>query len=368
MTDLPLWKTPVAENCFMIGRRNPDSMLQCNTYLRSFEGGGETLHWCVDPGSQIDYPVVREQLLGHIGEMAALRMFSLNHQDPDVVGNLIYLTQENARLTGVVTDDTWRLVRHLNVRPKQIFLSSKAEQNVVKLSVGRKVQFVPTPFCHFRGAMAIFDPETRILFSGDLFGGLNQPGRVQLYGEEADWPGIAQFHRIYMPCTSALDYAIRQIRALKPAVKIIAPQHGFVLTGPFMEAVLDRLQTLPVGMDSLVGELDEKYLEKYQAVLDELLQMAARHFGRQAAVEKLADLPADAELRRYLRVTKSNVALVSHGIRALPLIVDELGREEFEGFRSLLKARVLQSCNEHNIPVPQLGFGVEEASSASLGV
>ena len=130
MVDLPLWKTPVAENCFMIGRRNPDSLLQCNTYLRSFTGGGETLHWCVDPGSQIDYPVVREQLLGHIGEMAALRLFSINHQDPDVVGNLIYLTEENKRLTGIVTDDTWRLVRHLNIRPKQVFLSNKAEQQL----------------------------------------------------------------------------------------------------------------------------------------------------------------------------------------------------------------------------------------------
>lgn len=368
MNELPLWKTPVAENCFMIGRRNPDSLLQCNTYLRSFSGRGEPLHWCVDPGSQIDYPVVREQLLGHIGDMAALRLFSINHQDPDVVGNLIYLTEENARLTGIVTDDTWRLVRHLNIRPKQVFLSNKAEQNLVTLSIGRKIQFVPTPFCHFRGAMAIFDPESQVLFSGDLFGGLNQPGRVQLYGEEADWPGIAQFHRIYMPCTAALDYAIRQIRALKPRVRVIAPQHGFVLQGDFMETVLDRLQTLPVGMDSLAGELDEKYLDKYQQVLDELLQTAAHHIGRHELLSRLNALPAEHELRHYMRLTKTGARLTSHGIRALPLLVDELGREEFDAFRSLLKGRVLQSCTTLNVPVPHLDFGVEEATSEQLGV
>lgn len=368
MENPPLWQTPVAENCFMVGRRNPDSLLQCNTYLRTFAGRGEPLHWCIDPGSQIDYPVVREQLLGHIGDLAALRLFSINHQDPDVVGNLIYLTQENTRLTGIVTDDTWRLVRHLNIRPKQIFLSNKAEQNLVSLSIGRKIQFVPTPFCHFRGAMAIFDPESQVLFSGDLFGGLNQPGRVQLYGDEADWPGIAQFHRIYMPCTAALVYAIRQIRALKPAVRVIAPQHGFVLTGDFMEAVLERLQTLPVGMDSLAGELDEKYLEKYQLVLDELLQTAAHHLGRHEVLTRLDALDADHELRRYVRLTKSSLRLTSHGIRALALLVDELGQGEFEGFRALLKGRVLQSCTSYNVPVPPLEFGVEEATSAKLGL
>ena len=204
--------------------------------------------------------------------------------------------------------------------------------------------------------MAIFDPESQVLFSGDLFGGLNQPGRVQLYGEEADWPGIAQFHRIYMPCTAALDYAIRQIRALKPAVKIIAPQHGFVLQGDFMETVLERLQTLPVGMDSLASELDEKYLEKYQEVLDELLQTAAQHFGRQELISKLAAMPEDHELRHYLHMSQSTATLTSHGIRALPLIVDELGSEEFDAFRSLLKAR--RTAKLHRSQPARAAFGL----------
>ena len=37
--------------------------------------------------------------------------------------------------------------------------------------------------------MAWYDPESRTLFSGDLFGGLNQLGRVHLFAEEADWGG-----------------------------------------------------------------------------------------------------------------------------------------------------------------------------------
>ena len=84
MSEQPHWNEPIAEGCYMIGRRNPDSILQCNTYLRSFERSGKSpIHWCIDPGSQLDFPQVRQHLLGHIGEFKALKLFSINHQDPD---------------------------------------------------------------------------------------------------------------------------------------------------------------------------------------------------------------------------------------------------------------------------------------------
>ena len=250
MSALPYWKTPLREGCFLIGHRPPESLLYCNTYLRTYDSAGDrAAHWCIDPGSQIDYPHVRAHLLEHIGDMQALRMFSINHQDPDVVGNLTFLTQENAKLTGLATQDVWRLVRHLDVKPRNLYFAEQAHKSQVKLPTGQTIFVVPTPFCHFRGAMAFYDPESRILFSGDLFGGLNVPGRVQVYGEEPDWPGIAQFHQIYMPSCAVVAHAIRQVRSLRPAVEIIAPQHGFVLTGSFLDAVLERLEHLPMGID-----------------------------------------------------------------------------------------------------------------------
>src|SRR6516164_1935562 len=123
--DAPTWKTPIAEDCFMVGRREPTSILQCNTYLRTFRGKGSPMHWCVDPGSRIDYPDIRLHLLDHIGEMTALRMFSINHQDPDVVGNVPEVVRENPRVTGLTSEDTWRLVRHLNAHPKRLVFVNK---------------------------------------------------------------------------------------------------------------------------------------------------------------------------------------------------------------------------------------------------
>jgi glyoxylase-like metal-dependent hydrolase (beta-lactamase superfamily II) len=360
MVDKPDWQCPIREGCFMVGHRNPNSLLQCNTYLRRFSTkGGKPAYWVVDPGSQVDYPHVRSHLLEHVGELAALSFFSINHQDPDVVGNLTFLTRENTDLVGLATEDTWRLVRHLNVHPKKMYFTNKATQNLVKLPGGQDIEVLPTPFCHFRGAVCYYDPETQILFSGDLFGGLNRPSRVQLYGEEADWPGIAQFHQIYMPSNAALAYAIRQVRGLKPAVQVIAPQHGFVLVGDFMHSVMDRLEKLPVGLDLLPSELDERYVTSYNEVLQDVIHLASMELGRDAVIVELQRLPSDHDLKKHLEIKGRDIRLLNHGITALPLVVEELGRNRHQGFVSLLKSTTLEGCSKRHAPLPQMGVGIE---------
>lgn len=350
----------VVAGCHMVGRRNPDNILQCNTYLRTFTAGGAKTHWCVDPGSALDYPVVRQNLLNHVGDLAELHLFSLNHQDPDVVSNLQFLARENDRLTGIVSEDVWRLVRHLNVSPKKLCFTSKVKGNLLKLPGGHRIQVVPTPFCHFRGAVAYFDLETRVLFSGDLFAGLNHPGRIQLVAEEEDWSGIAQWHQLYMPCRAAVEFSIRQVRALRPPVEMIAPQHGFLLTGSFMNTVLDRLSQLPVGMDLLPFELDDRYLAGYREIFNEAIHDAARRLGRAETLALLGALPAEHELHQYIRHDKQGAMLVMCGIRAIPLLVEELSKNQSPSFRSALKTLVLRRCMELNLPIPQLGLGIEE--------
>ena len=360
MTAIPDAQMQVVEGCHMVGRRNPESILQCNTYLRTFTGGGKKTHWCVDPGSAIDYSVVRQNLLKHIGDLSELHMFSLNHQDPDVVANLPFLVQANDHLAGIVSEDVWRLVRHLNVSPKRLFFTAKAKDNLLKLTDGHEIQIVPTPFCHFRGAVAYYDVETRVLFSGDLFAGLNQPGKVQLWADDEDWPGIAQWHEMYMPGRASVEFAIRQVRALRPRVEVIAPQHGFLLTGAFMNTVLDRLASLPVGMDLLPFELDERYLTGYRQLFNEIVHDAAVQIGRAEVFSLLKNLSSEQELIRYVKHDKNGAVLEACGIRAIPLLIDELSKKQFPNFRSRLKDLVLRRCLELKLPIPQIGVGVEE--------
>jgi hypothetical protein len=163
-----------------------------------------------------------------------------------------------------------------------------------------------------------------------------------------------------MPSCAAVAHAIRQIRNLRPKVKVIAPQHGFVLQGDFLHYVMDRLEILPVGLDLLSTELDQRYFKAYQAVLAEVVQEVAGFMGKGEMVSRLRSLPEDHELKQCVEVVEDDVALLQHGIRALPLLIDVLSQGHFPAFRTTLKSRVVHACTDHGAPIPDLGIGVEE--------
>lgn len=350
---------PVQANCWMVGHRNPHSLLQCNTYLRSFTHGSESFHVCVDPGSQIDYPVIESNLHQLIGGVDQLHAMSLNHQDPDVVGNAPVLCAANPRAALLVTEDVWRLAQHLRFQPGRIQFANPSRSEMTVLGSRDRWQLVPTPFCHFRGAMAFYDPELRTLFSGDLFGGLNRLGRVHLFAEEADWSGIAQFHQIYMPTREALRFAIRQIQALDPPVQWIAPQHGYVIGGDLVGLFMERMYNLQVGHDLLAIELDETYFQAYRDVLDQMMNRATELFGRDAVMSRLRQ-PGSDGLERYLRIIGDELVLEREGYTAVVKVLGRLTDHASLEVSNMLRNEVLGACAELGIPIPPVGAGLAD--------
>lgn len=361
--DVPSGPLQVREGCWLVGHRNPHSLLQCNTYLRSFEKGSATIHVCIDPGSQFDYPVIEANIGQLIGDVGELHSFSLNHQDPDVIGNAQYLCDANPNISVMVTEDVWRLAQHMILKPARVHFANTARSKMTIIGDYHRWQLVPTPFCHFRGAMAFYDPELRTLFTGDLFGGLNQLGRVQLEAEESDWLGIAQFHQIYMPTREALRYAIRQIQALEPAVEVIAPQHGHVITGDLVHTFMDRLYDLPVGHDLLAVELDDTYLDGYRDVIARLVSRASETMGAEEVMERLTrDKPADG-LDQLIEFDGNNVRLLREGYSAVVKVLARLAHREPLQVVNTLRSEILGVCSEKDLPIPPVGAGVEESAS-----
>lgn len=209
--EVPEGPLSVVEDCWMVGRRNPNSMLQCNTYIRTFRQFGGQRNVCIDPGSKLDYEVVRSNVEQLVGSLQEVHGMTVNHQDPDVVGNAQDFCEGNPEIEMIASEEVWRLLQHNMLTPGRLRLSPGRTRSI---STQQPFQFVPTPFCHFRGAMALYDPEQRILYNGDLFGGLNRLGKVHLLAEEGDWQGLAQFHTIYMPSRDVLRHAVREIMNL----------------------------------------------------------------------------------------------------------------------------------------------------------
>lgn len=349
----------VVPNCWMVGYRNPRSLLQCNTYLRVFENG-RPLHVCADPGSQFDFAVVEENIRCLVGDLSEIHAFTLNHQDPDVVGNSAYFCAANPNIQAVVSEDVWRLVQHLRFTPGKVRFANVGRKNRVEWGGRAYWQLVATPFCHFRGAMAFYDPEIRTLFSGDLFGGLNQLGRVHLFAEPDDWMGVAQFHQIYMPTGEALRYAVRQIRALQPAVEVIAPQHGQVITGDRIAEYLDRMESLAVGVDLLAIELDDSHLKAYCQVLSQLANWASEAMGRDEVFRRLANPAIDDNFQSRVRFDGGRVRLEREGYSAVAQAFDRLARNEPREFVNEMRSLLMAMCSERGLPIPPIGAGVEE--------
>jgi glyoxylase-like metal-dependent hydrolase (beta-lactamase superfamily II) len=348
----------VAPNCWLVGHRNPHALLQCNTYLRIYDGKSPE-RVCIDPGSQFDYSVIEANIGQLIGDMSQVDAFTLNHQDPDVVGNSGYFCDANACIRAIVTEDVWRLVQHLLFKPGKVEFANPARATLNVAGEANRLRPVPTPFCHFRGAMAFYDPELRTLFSGDLFGGLNQLGRVHLFAEEADWAGIAQFHQIYMPTREVLRYAVRQIRALKPTVEIIAPQHGHVIAGDLVPLFLERMSELLVGSDLLAMELDEAYLEGYRSVLNRLIARAEQSMERGEIVKLLESRVVGDDLGRLVTIAGGEIELKREGYSAVVKVLNRLALGESMEFANTLRSEVLSACIDQKLPIPPIGAGIE---------
>lgn len=353
--DVPEGPLSVMDDCWMVGRRNPDSMLQCNTYIRTFRQFGGQRNVCIDPGSCLDFEFVKSNIEQLVGSMHDVHGMTINHQDPDVAGNAPWFCDANPEIEMIVSEDVWRLLQHLMLSPGKLRLTAGRTRTI---SSQQPFQFVPTPFCHFRGAMALYDPEHRILYSGDLFGGLNRLGEVHLLASEDDWAGIAQFHQLYMPSREILRHAVREIMTLQPKVEIIAPQHGHVITGDLVGLFLERMHELLVGSDLLSLEWDTESLSGYTDVLQNLVNCAVKERGELNVIGRITSQEGDDELHTLLKLKHRDVLLERDGYSALAKTYARLIEGEPEEYVRTLSAVVMQASEGLGLPIPPAISGI----------
>lgn len=348
LPDSPRGPLKVLEDCHLVGHRNPESMLQCNTYVRTFRMFGGARNVCIDPGSQLDYSVVEDNVTSLVGDMSEIHAMTINHQDPDVAGNAPQFCDANPNLELILSEEVWRLVQHMMLTPGKLRFAHRTESTSTK----QPFQFVPTPFCHFRGAMALYDPEQRVLYSGDLFGGLNRLGSVELLAREEDWSGIAQFHQIYMPSREVLRYAVRQILNLRPKVEVIAPQHGHVITGDLVGLFLERMHELLVGHDLFAEDWDAENLSGYRDVLQRVVDRASEDRGPVDVSCRINAHEIDDDLQSHLQLHGSDIHLVREGYSALAKTFARLTEGESPEFAAELRKVAVSACEEFGLPIP----------------
>jgi serine/threonine protein kinase/glyoxylase-like metal-dependent hydrolase (beta-lactamase superfamily II) len=363
----------IAPHTYWVGKREAGSVFFANPYLRVFEGDTPDGHRArhnllIDPGSSSDFSEVRAKVERIIGGLDKLSLIFINHQDPDVGSSAAMIcSRYNDRALIMTSEDTWRLIVHFNL-PKQRCVFTEKYTTGFSLPTGHVLQPVPSPFCHFVGAVMLYDPQTRVLFSGDLFGGLTQRDAQGLWADESDWTGVRAFHQLYMPSNKALRRTVQAIRALDPPVEVIAPQHGRVLRGDLMHTFMRRIEQLEVGLDNLDDRLDTDHtLSAWNVVFARVLGVAVHALGP-ALLGRLQqdhilreDLSPDPDTAYGLRIVRYGRSSIERSVRLL--VEDVPGHTA-----NLIQYEAIAACHELDLPTPHLSIEEVHDASATLSL
>ncbi len=255
------------KNFYKIGKdfyllKSSEADFHRNIYFRVFRGEKRNVNLIMDPGTKQDLNglmTVAKELFGGINN---LDLIFISHQDPDLTSVLPSLLAIAPKAKIISSIDTWRLVKMYGDLNEGRFIAIenfKSDILTIKSS-GHRIRFVPATYCHFRGAMMLYDYENRILFTGDFMGGVDTRKGEGIFANESSWEGIKMFHEIYMPVSMAVKETIDRISTLNPFPEVIAPQHGDVIKDDLAIDFLTRLYDLEVGFDLMRKVEPEKEL------------------------------------------------------------------------------------------------------------
>ncbi len=352
----------IGNGVYWVGARVKE-FLRRNSYLRVFTGRDRTANLLVDPGPPGDWEAIARKVSAVIGDPANIQVVTVNHQDPDVGANAAAVAKLNPNVLVLMTEDTWRLAQYYGLSSRNFRAVERFKGMRIALPTGHVLQFVPTPFCHFRGACMVYDPDARVLFSGDLFGGI---AATEFLATDAGWAGVKAFHQLYMPSNSALKLAISRIRSLDPPPLTIAPQHGGILTGEVMHRYLDRMEGLAVGLD-ILSPLGEKMQDLIAAVNEGLV--AAREAMGAEVVQRITQVfhpdgsyPALFTLTQDDTVTDIKAEPMQAIESLVRLLIRQCPPDRLETFR----ARIIRIFLDRNLPLIESAMSGEEPVEAEI--
>lgn len=205
----------------------------------------------LDPGGHKVYNRVLSATLGLL-KGGELRYLVLSHQDPDIVAaanGWLMTTDADAYCPSLWT----RFVPHFGLdRLVERRLHGVPDEGQVLDLGGSPLMLLPAHFLHSPGNLQVYDPVSKILYSGDLGASLGMT-----YRDVTDFDAHVQymegFHRRYIASNKAMRLWAAMVRKLD--IETIAPQHGAMMRGrPMVERFIAWCEGLECGLD-LMKEL-----------------------------------------------------------------------------------------------------------------
>jgi flavorubredoxin len=202
----------------------------------------------LDPGGHKIYSELFAQISQEIPAVQIKHIF-LSHQDPDIVAAIngwLMVTEARAYLPAL-----WkRFVTHFGVDK---YVDSRIIQlpdtgGTISLG-GLTLNIIPAHYLHSSGNFQLYDPVSRLLYTGDLGASLGIDYKI-VEDFDAHIAHMESFHQRYMPSTRALKIWVNTIKKLD--IQGIVPQHGAVFLKPeLVQRFIQWIDNLKVGADLL---------------------------------------------------------------------------------------------------------------------
>lgn len=241
MTDL-LFDTP-EHRCVFFEDFTEGEMVSANQHLIIHNGVGMLL----DPGGHKVYSKIFAAM-PHYLPPTAIRYLFLSHQDPDIVASVngwLMVTEADAYLPGI-----WlRFVAHFGVDGSVMSRIKEIPDEGMTIDLnGCELMLIPAHFLHSPGNFHVYDPVSKILYSGDLGAAIVHYRTVDDFDNHIQY--MQGFHRRYMCSSLACRKWAEMIRQLD--IEIIAPQHGAIFRGKTMvNRFIDWVEGLEVGAEAM---------------------------------------------------------------------------------------------------------------------
>ena len=229
----------IASNTYWIGEYLEDDPFQCHPYL--IVNGDESI--LVDPGSMLEVRTVIKKTKELI-DLKQIKYIILHHQDPDVAAAVPAIEKliDRDDLQIVTHKSVSIFLKHYNI--KSDYYSIETNDFLLKTKNGLELEFLTTPYCHAPGAFVSYDVNNKVLFSGDIFGGLEKSWKF--YADENYFEEAKKFHELYIPSRDIFNYALKKIEKLD--IELIAPQHGSLVKREYVASLIEKMKNLECGL------------------------------------------------------------------------------------------------------------------------
>jgi len=287
----------ITADIWWVGAVDYTTPFKCNAYL--IDDREEAI--LIDPGPITAYESILQKVV-KVTPLAKIKHVILSHQDPDVCGAMPAWEREliSTPATIVTHSRNSVFINNYGLTLPQYLIDKEGWS--LRLSSGRELRFIFTPWCHSPVSFMTYDVESRSLFSGDIFGAITW--QWNLFADEYYAQAMQAFHDDYMASSHHLQYALSKLSTIP--IDRILPQHGSIIDrdpGRYINILLENRCGIDIlsrlGTDESMtpehiptedrlfdtGKRPKGFHNAYRYIINRIIEREEGILGKDAAIQ-----------------------------------------------------------------------------------